>query len=399
MSHFFNPRSAGAESFVMGQVSHGAYAWSVNELVCLDLPGGSQFVDSVKRAWDAGDAIFPIDQRLAPPAKRAVLDAIKPTVVVTAGDVSRHPGQPVETGDAVVVATSGTTGSPRGVVLTHDAVSASARATSQRLGVQGSDCWLSCLPLSHVGGLSVVMRSLVTGTPLIVEPQFSVEAYESAAARGATLVSLVPTALQRVDPSRYRLIVLGGSRPPADRPANCIATYGLTETGSGVVYDGLPLEGVEIRIDDGIIHLRAPMLLRAYRDGGRARDADGWFRTGDMGSINDDGTLTVAGREGDLIITGGENVWPEAVEDALRGHPSIADLCVAGVPDAEWGQEVNVWVVTNPGTTISLDEIRERVKATIAPHCAPRRLHLVPDIPRTSLGKARRSALVRSVSQ
>lgn len=381
----------------MGQVSHGAYAWRVNELVCLDIPGGDAFVDRLKRAWDQGDAVFPLDQRLAAPARAAVLASVRPTIIATSNDDTRVDGDRVEPGDAVVVATSGTTGTPRAAILTHDAVRASALATSQRLDVTDDDCWFSCLPLSHVGGLSVVMRSLITGTRLIVAPQFSEAGYDSAARDGATLVSLVPTALQRVEPSKYRVIVLGGSRPPADRPSNCVTTYGLTETGSGVVYDGYPLEGVEVRIADGIICLRAPMLLRAYRDGTVPLDADGWFRTGDMGSINDDGSITVAGREGDLIITGGENVWPETVEEALRGLPGIADVCVAGVPDAQWGQRVDAWIVPSDGPDITLDEVRHCVKEMLAPHCAPKRIHLVPEIPRTSLGKPRRTELVRSL--
>lgn len=397
MNHFFMPISFAAESLVMSQVSHGAYAWRVNELVCLDMPGGGLFVDRVKRAWDEGDAVFPLDQRLAPPARESVLRTVKPTLIAGPDGDVRIEGEPVEAGDAVVVATSGTTGAPRAAILTHDAVVASALATSRRLGVTDADCWFSCLPLSHVGGLSVVMRSLITGTRLIVAPQFTPEAYDSAARDGATLVSLVPTALQRVDPSKYRVIVLGGSRPPAVRPSNCVTTYGLTETGSGVVYDGHPLDGVEVRIADGIICLRAPMLLRAYRDGTVPLDGDGWFRTGDMGTINDDGSISVAGREGDLIITGGENVWPESVEESLRGLPGISDVCVAGVPDAQWGHRVDAWIVPTDGSPISLEEVRERVKATLAPHCAPKRIHLVREIPRTSLGKPRRAELVRSL--
>lgn len=369
----------------------------MNELICLDMSGGTQFVDRLKRAWDEGDAIFPLDQRLAPPARRAVLDAARPTVIATESGDSRAEGLPVEHGDAVVVATSGTTGAPRAVILTHDAVMASAMATTKRLNVTANDCWFSCLPLSHVGGLSVVTRSILTGTPVIVAPNFSPEAYDAAARDGATLVSLVPTALQRVDPAKYRVIVLGGSRPPLDRPPNCIATYGLTETGSGVVYDGLPLEGVEIRIQEGVICLRAPMLLRAYRDGSDPLDEHGWFRTGDLGTLSDDGTLSVAGREGDLIITGGENVWPDAVEDVLRGHEAITDVCVAGVPDAEWGHAVHAWIVPAAEMTISIEEVRELVKSTLAAHCAPKRLHIISEIPRTSLGKPRRSILVQSV--
>lgn len=374
-------------------MSHGAYAECVNELICLDMPCGDAFVTRIKRAWDEGDAIFPLDQRLPLPARREVLAAIKPTIIATSDNETRWDGEPVEEGDAVVVATSGTTGTPKGVVLTHGAVAASAIATSDRLGVSSSDTWFACLPMSHVGGLSVVLRSLVTQTPLITTPQFSVDAFNKAAIDGATLVSLVATALSRVDASLYRTIVLGGSRPPSDRPSNTVTTYGLTETGSGVVYDGTPLTGVEIQIIDGVVHLRAPMLLRAYRDGTVPIDSNGWFRTGDIGSFNGQ-TLRVEGREGDLIITGGENVWPEQVEDCLRAHEHIADVCVAGVPDAEWGHQVTAWVVPNDGTSLNLRELRDFVKQTLPAHCAPHAVHFVSEIPRTNLGKPKRAQLV-----
>lgn len=355
------------------------------------MPCGDAFVSRIKRAWDDGDAIFPLDQRLPTPARHAVLETIKPTVIATASDEIRWNGQPVETNDAVVVATSGTTGTPKGVILTHDAVAASAHATSSRLDVTSGDTWFACLPVSHVGGLSVILRSIITNTDLITAPQFSVEAYINAAKAGATLVSLVATALQRVDASLYRTIVLGGARPPTDRPANTVTTYGMTETGSGVVYDGIPLDGVEIRIVDDVIELRAPMLLRSYRDGTQPFTKDGWFRTGDIGSF--DGTrLIVEGREGDLIITGGENVWPEQVEDCIRLHPAVVDVCVAGVTDPTWGHSVTAWVVVRDNVT--LDEVREFVKQTLPAHCAPRALVEIPEVPRTNLGKPKRAELV-----
>ena len=357
------------------------------------MPCGDAFVTRTKRAWDDGDAIFPLDQRLPPPARTAVLEAIKPTVIATERDDIRWHGLPVETNDAVVVATSGTTGTPKGVILSHDAVAASAHATSTRLAVSSHDTWFACLPVSHVGGLSVILRSLITNTPLITAPHFSVEAYNEAAKAGATLVSLVSTALQRVDASLFRTIVLGGARPPKVRPPNTVTTYGMTETGSGVVYDGIPLEGVEIRIVDNVIELRAPMLFRSYRDGSRPITSDGWFRTGDIGTF--DGTqLVVEGREGDLIITGGENVWPEQVEDCLRQHPKVADVCVAGVRDATWGHSVTAWVVTRDDVTLTLDEAREFVKESLPAHCAPHALVAVSEIPRTALGKPKRSELV-----
>ena len=347
----------------------------MNRLVAIDLPGGPEFVDELRHVWDAGDAAFPVDQRLPRSAKRELCAAMRV-------------GDEVQPGDALVMVTSGSTGTPKGVVLTHDAVAASARATSDRLDVHPDDHWLACLPLSHVGGLSVVTRALHTGTQLTVLPGFDTTAIEDA---GATLVSLVATTLARIDPCRFRTIVLGGSRPPDDRPANCVTTYGMTETGSGVVYDGVPLDDVEVDITpDGEIRLRAPMLLRCYRDGSSPLDADGWFATGDLGVWLPDGQLHVAGRRGDLIITGGENVWPEAVEAALADHSGVADVMVRGVDDPEWGQVVEALIVP-VGDPPTLDSIRAHVKAHHPAFMAPRRLAVVESLPRTSLGKLRRS--------
>ena len=366
----------------------------MRELVCLDMPLGSAFVDRLQRAWDDGDAIFPLDQRLPASARDRVLRAVRPTVISDASGDRRLDGEPVETDDAVVVATSGTTGDPKAAILTHSAVAASAQATSQRLGVTSSDCWFACLPPAHVGGLSVVTRALLTQTRLITTDRFTPEAYNDAADNGATLVSLVATALARVDASRYRTIVLGGARPPSDRPANCVTTYGLTESGSGVVYDGRPLDGVEIDIRDGVVHLRAPMMCRGYRDGTVPFDRDGWFRTGDLGAF-DNGVLQVFGREGDLIVTGGENVWPEDVEAAISSMPHVRDVCVAGVADPEWGSAVHAWIVSD--TTLTLEQVRDHVKRTHPAWCAPRAIHQVAEIPRTALGKPQRHLLVATV--
>ncbi|MEJ7800545.1 MAG: AMP-binding protein, partial [Ilumatobacter sp.] len=285
------------------------------------------------------------------------------------------------------------TGTPKGVVLTHDANTASAGATSNRLGVTEADHWLACLPLSHVGGLSVVFRALHAGTALTVQPAFDPEAAESS---GATLVSLVGTALARVDPTRFRTIVLGGSRPPADRPANTVITYGMSETGSGVVYDRVPLDGVEMRIVEDEIELRCPMLLRCYRDGTDPTTSDGWYPTGDLGAIDDEGLLSVRGRRGDLIITGGENVWPEPVEAVLRTHPDVADVAVIGRVNAEWGQVVVALVVPEPGRpSPTLESLRDHVKLELPAFAAPHRVVLCEQLPRTTLGKLRRSALAR----
>ncbi len=362
-------------------------------LVAIDLPGGPPFVDALRDVWDGGDAAFPVDQRLPHAAKAALLVAMAAGRVIDEhGLTTLDDGAPIEPGDALVVATSGSTGVPKGVVLTHDAVRASALATCDRLGVTQDDHWLACLPLAHVGGLAVVTRAMIVGTSLTVLAAFDPVIVEGV---GASHVSLVPTALRRIDPAVFDTIVLGGAAPPADLPANVVTTYGLTETGSGVVYDGRPLEGVEARVDaHGLISLRGPMLLRAYRDGADPL-VDGWLPTGDVGRWLDDGRLHVEGRAGDLIVTGGENVWPEPIEAVLRDAPGVVDVAVCGTPDDEWGQRRHRRRRAVTDGSPSLDSLRDAVKAVLPAYCAPRRLVLADAIPRTALGKVRRPDLRR----
>jgi o-succinylbenzoate---CoA ligase len=355
----------------------------VRRLIVVEARGTTAFVDRLRAAWDGGDAVLPLDPRLPEAARERVLAAARPD-------------EPVDDGDALVVATSGTTGDPKAAVLTHDAVAASARATSARLGVDPAvDRWLACLPLAHVGGLAVVTRALATGTPLTVLDGFDAGAVEAAAADGCTLVSLVPTALRRIDPARFRAIVLGGSAMPPDLPANAVTTYGMTETGSGVVYDGVPLDGVGVRVHAGEIQIRAPMLLRAYRDGADPRTPGGWFPTGDAGEWDaDTGRLRVFGRIGDVIVTGGEKVWPAAVERVLGAHPAVAGVAVTSSPDPEWGQRVVAVVVpADPAAPPTLADLRAAAKAELPAYAAPRELRLVDALPRTALGKVARTRL------
>ena len=368
----------------------------VPSLVAIDLPGGPAFVAALQAVWDDGDAALPVDQRLASPARATLLEAMAPDAVIGRQGRDRcSGGHPVDDGDALVVATSGTTGTPKGVVLTHDAVAASAQATSTRLGVDPArHRWLACLPLNHVGGLSVVTRALLTGMELTVLAGFDEEAVR-AAAGPEVFVSLVPTALRRVDAQLFHTVVLGGSEPPPGLPANVVTTYGMTETGSGVVYDGVPLDGVEVTFGAaGEIRLKGPMLLRAYRDGSSPLGPGGWLPTGDAGHLDAGGRLQVDGRLSDLIITGGENVWPAAVEEILRAHPGVAQVAVGGRPDPEWGQKVVAWVVPSPSEDPPpLDALRSLVREHLGAWAAPRELVLVESLPRTAIGKIRRDAL------
>lgn len=367
----------------------------MRELVALALPPGQQFVARLRRAWDDGDAVLPIDTRLPPPAVARLLDALEPTIVVEPAGASRRPGRPVEAGDALVVATSGTTGEPKAAVLTHEAVAASAVATSSHLGIEPDrHRWLACLPLAHIGGLAVVTRAIVTGTPFEVHAGFDPDAAIAAARRGCTHVSLVVATLARIDPAAFERIVLGGSALPPVRPPNVVATYGLTETGSGCVYDGWPLDGVELRVVDGEVQLRGPMLLRSYRDGLDPKDAEGWLATGDAGSLAPAGKLTVLGRRGDLIVTGGQKVWPDPVERVLGALDTVAEVAIIGRPDPTWGEAVTAVVVpADASAPPALDSLRRAVKAELAPYCAPHRLELAATLPRTALGKVQRAAL------
>lgn len=359
---------------------------------------GRGFVDALLGAWDEGDAVLPVDPRLPAPARAALLAAMAPTVVVD-DDGDRHTipdGRPVEDGDALVVPTSGSTGDPKGVVLTHEGVAASAAAVNAALGVDpAADGWLCCLPLAHVAGLGVVVRALHAGTRLEVVPRFDAEEVAAAARdRGATLTSLVPTALARTDVSGYRTVIVGGAAPPAHRPANVVASYAMTETGSTVALDGVPLRGVELRVVDGEVQVRGPMLLRAYRDGTDPRMPDGWLPTGDEGRLDDTGRLEVFGRRGDLIVTGGENVWPAAVEAVLADHPAVAGVAVVGRPDPEWGAAVTAVVVpADPDRPPTVDDLREHVRRTLPAYAAPKRIELVDALPRTASGKVRRVEL------
>ena len=361
---------------------------------------------AAERAWVSGAAILPLDPGAPRPVVDRLLGTLRPHVLVDTGgeQVVDADAPPVAPGVEVVIATSGSSGVPKGAELTGVALSASAAATAARIGVADGDRWLSCLPWQHIGGLQVLLRARAAGVPLVVHPSFEVAAVARA---DATLVSLVPTQLRRlldagVDLSRFRAVLLGGAAaPPAlltragANGVSVVTTYGMSETCGGCVYDGRPLDGVEVTVDDtGRIRLRGPVLMAGYRlrsDLSAAAVVDGWLRTEDLGSW-DDGRLVVHGRADDVIVTGGENVVAGRVADVLAGHPDVDDVAVTAVADEEWGQRV-VAVVVARDRAPSLAELRGWVAERSGAPSAPRQLVVVDRIPRLASGKPDRLAV------
>ena len=339
-------------------------------------------------------------------APLAVLPAGPPAAVTAARAVLR-PDEPLEPGADLVVVTSGSTGGGRAVLLPAAALTASAEATHERLG--GPGAWLLALPVSAIAGLQVLCRGVLAGEPPTVLARG--ERLGTAVTRmpaGRRYTALVPTQLRRfldAEPDGLRafdaVLVGGAATDPAllDRArvegVGVVTTYGMTETAGGCVYDGRPLRGVEVRATDGGVELSGPTLALGYRGDPAATAAafvDGWFRTRDAGSLTD-GVLTVSGRLDDVVITGGVNVAPAAVEAALRDHPDVADAVVFGRPDEEWGQSVVAAVVPEPGTAPDLPALRAWVSERLGAPAAPRELRLIEEIPALHTGKPDRRAV------
>ena len=362
----------------------------MRELVAIDLPASNDFVDVLKRIWDSGDAALPLDQRLPDVARRNLITQFKVSSIVGSdgSKVKFANGEPVDQDDALVIATSGSTGEPKGVVHTHTSIQAAITTTGARLSCAETDHWLACISLAHVGGLSVVLRALHFGSRLTIERRADQATIETAVNNGANMTSLVPTVLHSVDTSGFKTVLIGGAHPPANLPNNAISTYGLTETFGGVVYNGSPLAGVEVRINqDSEIQIRCNSLLRCYRSGLDPKTSDGWLLTGDLGEFHNE-KLSVLGRKDDLIKTGGYKVWPITVETCLRQHDAVADVVVAGTPDEKWGEAVTAWVVLKPHTSnVRIEDLSKHVRLTLPDYCSPKKLFVVDQIPRSSLGK------------
>lgn len=351
-------------------------------------------------ALDGGPAVLPLDPRN--PAAPGVRDAMRP-------------GEPVEPGTAVIIPTSGSTGTPKGVLLSARALVASAHATHTRLGGPGR--WLLATPANYVGGLQVLTRSHLAGTqPVLLDTSghFNPHAFESAARDlfrrpGPHYTALVPTQLARLldaggaGADGFDAIVLGGAplsdtlrQRAIDAGLRVVSSYGMSETASGCVYEGVPLDGVRVRLGEADrIELSGDVLTHGYRlrpDTTAAALTDGWFRTGDVGRLDADGRLTVLGRVDDIINTGGVKVSARRVEDALTRHAGVRWACVVALPDPEWGQIVAAAVV--PGdVTPSPAELRADVRADVGAPGVPKVLRLVTELPLIGPGKVDRQAV------
>jgi O-succinylbenzoic acid--CoA ligase len=334
-------------------------------------------------------------------------------------------------GTAAILWTSGTTGRPRGVALGHETLAASARAARDRLSLGGDDVWLASLSPAHVGGLALMTRSLLLGSVLVAPGSI----------RGAALpgllegsrrippvshLSLVPTQLHRLldawgdapPPRTLRLILVGGAHAPARLVERALAsawplalTYGMTEMTSQVataapaevLYDpeavGRPLEGIEVRVEaSGEILVRGPTRALGYVGAeDPLADVDGWYHTGDLGSLDDQGRLRITGRRSDRIVSGGVTVDAHEVEELLRQHPGVSDAAVVGLPDAEWGERVGAAVVLatphDGGTPTELAALEDWCRERLSAAKRPRRWIVLTELPRNANGKVERDAL------
>jgi O-succinylbenzoic acid--CoA ligase len=390
-----------------------------------------RLVELLAAALDgSGPAIAPLDAGLPPARLAGLIDALGPDSVqdtegVTSARSGPHEG--VAEGTAVVVGTSGSTGVPKGVELSAAALRHSARASLDRVGARPGERWLCCLPVTHVAGLAVLVRSLVSGTePVLAERADA----GTVAASGCAHVSLVPTQLQRLllqtgahgptPLAGFSSVLLGGAATPAglldgarDACVPVVTTYGMTETCGGCVYDGVPLDGVRAEVrDDGRIWLSGPVLFSGYRSGGpRGSGGDGsppgaggsggirvsspragtgvrWFRTGDLGLLDAEGRLAVRGRADDVINTGGHKVVPGEVAAALQSCPGVREVAVVGQPDPEWGERVVAVVVpADPGDPPAPELLRRHVRERLPRYAIPSRVVMVGAVPMLPSGK------------
>jgi O-succinylbenzoic acid--CoA ligase len=400
-------------------------------------------------AWqlrDAGITVLIVDEERATVAKTACDDL--PVTVVPIAELERsHP--PVENSnesswidlerESTVIYTSGTSGRPKGARITYGNLWFSAIASGLHLNHHAEDIWLAAMPLFHVGGLAILFRGVIGAIPVVLHERFEPERALAAIDDGVTLVSVVPAMLQRMLDARgdtpwttsLRRVLLGGSAAPPRLVEECgrrgipvAPTYGLTEATSQVTTllpnqtphkrssSGLPLPLTELRIvaetgvapsgEIGEIEIRGPTIFAGYvgDDTAASRNlADGWFRTGDAGYLDRDGYLYVVDRRDDLIISGGENVYPAELEQVLRDHPSVLDAGVVGVPDESWGSRPVAAVVWRGDPDHARLDLLHHCRQHLPPYKIPDRFQLLDELPRSPSGKLLRGVLRLMISE
>ncbi|HWE32990.1 MAG TPA: AMP-binding protein [Solirubrobacteraceae bacterium] len=356
--------------------------------VALEQSDRLEFAVALHGCLLAGAAAVPIDQRLGE-AERAVR--------LRAADA------PGAAGVATVMHTSGTTAAPKRVELTYGNWLANALGSAVALGLDPEERWLCAMPLAHVGGLSIVIRSAIYATTVVLHDQFDAGAVLTELmdpARRITIVSLVPTMLARLldaglrRPPTLRWALLGGGPIPApllERAAQegvpVAPTYGMTEACSQIATFGVPLHGVEITLSDGEILVRGAVVAPG------ALAEDRWLHSGDLGTFDAAGRLVITGRTADTIVSGGENVAPAEVEAVLLEHPAVADAGVFGRADPEWGEAVIAAVVARDGEAVGAEELRRHCAARLAPFKVPKAFEQRAALPRTEAGKLLRREL------
>jgi o-succinylbenzoate---CoA ligase len=387
--------------------------------VALELRPGIDYVVLLHALMKLGAVAHPIDTRLAEAERAAELDRAGASLVVTdTGDIGMTEADLPLLGEHELdalhcrILTSGTSGHPRPVGLTYGNHLWSAVGSAFNLGMEPTDRWLCCLPLHHIGGLSIVMRSVIYGTTAVVHDGFDVHRVaNSLEGDGVTVVSLVATQLVRlldaeVDLLPLRAAIVGGGPVPEEvvaeaigRGATVVQTYGLTEAASQVTTlapadaarklgsAGRPLLTTHLRIQDGEILVQGPTVAPG------TADEDGWLHTGDLGRIDEEGFLYVEDRLGDVIVSGGENVLPAEVEEVLLRHPGVADAAAVGRADADWQEAVTAVVVLRRDIDVSADELRRHCATELAGYKVPKQFEFVSELPRTPSGKLVRRAL------
>lgn len=362
-------------------------------LIALDFALGPALEAALRACAENEEAFCVLDQRLSPRRRDDALDQMAPTVIRdVGGDNARTTGRGVSDDIGLVMLTSGSSGAPKAAQLSWSALRASAALTQATLRTHRAPVWYPCLPANHIGGLAVLLRSLLSDATLLWGDS---DRLEDGPSGGATHIAVVRAQLARHDLSGYDTVLLGGARPPSARPNNVVTTWGMTETGSGIVYDGYALPGVDVATADGELVVRSPTLFSSYRDTPRpwTTGPDGrndWFPTGDAGTVTN-GRVSVRGRLGFVINTGGEKLWPEDLEAVLSAIPGVRDVAVTGVEDPEWGQRV-VALIVSDGTSLD-DAIATLATERIGPWAKPKEIRYVAALPRTSNGKIRRGEL------